>query len=159
MDGLRNVFARNCDVRRIGKPEARSFLDVNHRMGGTTCRYCYGLFVRRSTGAAESVIPEGTLVAVAGFSAARRWKKGDAVVSSYEWVRYASLSGVRVVGGMGKLLGRFVDDVHPDDVMSYSEPGSPDGGAVYKKLGFESEGLVSKPGFVCEKFRKKYQAI
>ena len=128
-------------------------------MRSTSCRYCYGLFVRRCTGAGEAGLPVGTLVAVAGFSGARRWNKDGVVVSSYEWVRYASLAGYRVVGGMGKLLGHFVSEVHPDDVMSYSDPGSADGGGVYRKLGFESEGTVSKPGFVCEKFRKRYQAI
>ena len=156
MDNLQNIFARNCTVRRIDRPTAAAFLDTCHRMGSTSCRYLYGLFVRRSTGSRESQVEPGTLVAVAGFSSARRWVKNDRRVSSYEWVRYASLPGIRVVGGMGRLLGTFADEVHPDDVMSYSEPGSVDGGISYRVLGFESEGMVEKPGFRCEKFRKRY---
>ena len=80
-------------------------------------RYRYGLFVERSTGAAEASLPAGSLVAVAVFSNARRWVKDGRRVSSYEWIRYASLPGIRVVGGMGKLLQAFIDEVQPDDVI------------------------------------------
>ena len=117
MDGLSDIFARNCEVRRIDKASASSFFDLYHRLGSTTCRYRYGLFVRRCTGAGELSLPEGTMVAAAGFSNARRWQKEGTIVSSYEWIRYASLRGVRVVGGMGKLLDAFVEDVRPSDVM------------------------------------------
>lgn len=155
MDGLRNIFARNCSVRRITKPEASAFLDTYHRLGATKCRYFYGLFVDRSTGEDELSLPKGTLAAVAGFSGARRWLKGERRISSYEWVRYASIDGIRVTGGMGKLLQAFIDEVRPDDIMSYADPGSPDRGEVYRKLGFQSEGMVVKTGFRCEKFRLK----
>ena len=153
MDGLSNIFARNCLVRRIAKPEAAAFLNDNHRLGDTSCRYRYGLFVERSTGENEYAIEPGTLVAVSEFSNARRWMKGEKRVSSYEWVRYASLKGVRITGGMGKMLQHFIDEVHPDDVMTYADVSWPDGGDVYMKLGFEEEGLVERPGFTCRKFR------
>ena len=153
MDNLRNVFARNCRVERIGKTEASAFLDANHRLGSTGGRYYYGLFVTRSTGEAESVLPEETMVAVAAFSNARRWTKGDRQVSSYEWIRYASLEGVRVVGGMGKMLEHFIKEVKPDDVMSYADTRWPDSGNAYRKLGFVSEGKFERKGWVCEKFR------
>lgn len=153
MDGLSNIFARNCLVRRITKPEAAAFLNDNHRLGDTSCRYRYGLFVERSTGENEYAVAPGTLVAVSEFSNARRWMKGDRKISSYEWVRYASLKGVRITGGMGKMLQHFIDDVHPDDVMTYADVSWPDGGDVYMKLGFEEEGLVERPGFACRKFR------
>ena len=90
-------------------------------------------------------------MAVATFSNARRWTKGDKVISSYEWVRYASLEDSRVVGGMGKLLKAFIQDRHPDDIMTYAisseAPDRPrrDGlpmtepGNVYRKLGFAEE--------------------
>ena len=155
MDGLSNIFARNCLVRRITKPEAASFLKDNHRLGDTSCRYRYGLFVERSTGENEYAVAPGTLVAVSEFSNARRWMKGDRKISSYEWVRYASLEGVRITGGMGKILQHFIDEVHPDDVMTYADVSWPDGGDVYSKLGFEEEGLVERPGFTCRKFRLK----
>lgn len=60
---------------------------------------------------------------------------------SYEWVRYISLPGVRVVGGMGKLLNAFVNSVtilgaaRPIEVMSYSD-NEWSAGEAYKRLGF-----------------------
>ena len=156
MDNLRNIFARNCECRRIGREEADAFLSLHHRLGSCRSRYRYGLYTTRCTGKNEERTQAGTLVAVASFSNARRWVKGDRLISSYEWIRYASLPGIRVTGGMGKLLNAFIEDVHPDDVMSYSDPMSIDGGEAYKKLGFSDEGIVEKPGFVCRKFRLRF---
>ena len=154
MDNLKNIFARNCELRRIDKPTAKAFLDAYHRLGDTTCRYRYGLFTRRTTGAGETSLPAGTLVAVSTFSNARRWQKGESVVSSYEWIRYASIDGLRVVGGMGKLLQAFIDDVHPDDIMSYADADWPDGGDAYRTLGFTEETRVQRAGRVNIKYRK-----
>ena len=167
----RTVFARNCEVRKIDRNTADVFLDAHHLYGSASCRDCYGLFRRRATGAAElrslaggdfvasealmpekgrdlAVIPEG-LVAVATFSNARRWEKQGRIVSSYEWVRYASLSDTRVIGGMGKLLKAFIADRHPDDIMTYAistavtgrpqRDGVDSDGNVYRKLGFIEE--------------------
>lgn len=155
MDNLQDIFARNCTVRRIEKPVAAEFLDRYHRLGDTSCRYRYGLFVKRSTGSGELRLEPGTLVAVAEFSNARRWTKGDRRISSYEWIRYASIDGTRIVGGMGKVLKTFIEDVHPDDVMTYADVSWPDGGDVYRVLGFTEEGIVERPGFTCRKFRLK----
>lgn len=155
MDNLADIFARNCIVKRIDKPAAAEFLNRHHRLGDTTCRYRYGLFVRRNTGSRELALEPGTLVAVSEFSNARRWLKDGVRTSSYEWIRYASLTGTRVVGGMGKMLKAFIRDVNPDDIMSYADISWPDGGEVYAKLGFREEGAVERPGFVCRKFRMK----
>ena len=148
-----SVFARNCNVRRMDGPEARTFIERHHRYGWSKCRYCYGLFVEKE--GRDGQFHKGDLVAVSCFSNARKWEKDGVSIKSYEWVRYASVEGVRVSGGMGKMLNAFIEEVRPDDVMSYAEPGSVDCGQVYRTLGFESEGMVSKPGFCCEKFRLK----
>ena len=124
------VFARNCKVRKIDKDEASRFLEGNHSYGDAACRYRYGMFLKKT--------PE-TLVAVATFSNARKWQKGDKVIRSYEWTRYASLPEVRVIGGMGKLLKTFIRDVRPDDVMSYADLEWSEG-RVYEQLGFVLEG-------------------
>lgn len=115
MDGLKRIYARNCEVRRIDRTVAEPFLQSFHRLGYTRCRHLYGLYVTRGED-----IPLGTLVAVAGFSAPRIWRKGERDIRSCEWVRYASLEGIGVDGGMGKLLKAFIEDVRPDDVMSYA---------------------------------------
>ena len=174
---FRTVFARNCEVRKIDRKTADAFLDANHIWGSASCRDCYGLFRRRVTGASEmSATGDGTevpakavqevpsqgsgfsvgeLVAVATFSNARRWEKQGRVISSYEWVRYASLGDTRVVGGMGKLLKAFIEERHPDDIMTYAistavpgrelREGVESEGNVYRKLGFKEESRRTFP--------------
>lgn len=173
-----SIFARNCSVRRIEAPVAKAFLEANHRYGWSRCKYCYGLFVERKGGGVRDCsggegFERGTLVGVATFSNARRWKKGlDAagggngalVIRSYEWVRYASLVGVRIQGGMGKLLKAFIQEVDPDDIMTYAplpvgNGGTPvengDDGRAYTLLGFTLEDRKEFDGGVSLKFRLK----
>ncbi len=194
-----SVFARNCEIRRIDRELAASFLNVCHLYGDCAAAYRYGLFVSRSpggikgaaeggaVGSAEGCVAEGgavgaavdsaegcavgaaegrqtypigTLVAVASFSKARRWsKKGEngeqETICSYEWLRYASLPELRVLGGMGRILARFIEDFHPDDIMSYV-PLRHFSGEVYESLGFVSEGVkVFENGEQSRKYRLK----
>lgn len=144
---LPTVFARKCTARRIDRNTAAVFLNAHHRMGDTTARFRYGLFGRRSPDENED-----SLLAVATFSNGRTMKDGS---RSFEWIRYASEEGLRVVGGMGKLLEAFVADVHPDDVMTYVDSSLSDG-ASYIELGFVVEGSVERPGFTDLKLRKRY---
>ena len=153
------IYARNCEIRRIDKATAREFLEANHSYGDAACKYRYGLYLKRHTGhnalhhadfpdhagslchserSEESLAP-GTLVAVATFSNARKWVKGDKTILSYEWTRYASLPGIRLSGGMGKLLKAFIKEVQPDDIMTYADLEWSEGN-VYEKLGFTLEG-------------------
>ena len=145
------IYARNCEVRRIEKAEAAEFLRLTHSYADANCRYRYGLFLKRHTGhiadSGEShEYTPGTLVAVATFSNARKWIKGDKTIRSYEWTRYASLPEIRVNGGMGKLLKTFSEEVQPDDIMSYADLEWSEG-TVYEKLGFVSEGSKSPVAF------------
>ena len=145
------IYARNCEVRKIDRKTAADFLAETHSYGNATCRYCYGLFLKRHTGhiavmlntcSAPSLSGQaeaGTLVAVASFSNARKWIKGDKTIRSYEWTRYASLPHLRVIGGMGRLLKAFIQDVEPDDIMSYADLEWSEG-KVYEQLGFTLEG-------------------
>lgn len=141
---FRPVFARNCEVVRISRPAAGAFLSKTHSYGAASCRYCYGLRIKRVKGQYQSKGTDGPqagdLVAAAAFSNARRWIKGGREIRSYEWVRYASLPGLRIAGGMGKILRQFISDVDPDDVMSYADLEWSDGD-VYRKLGFNEESI------------------
>lgn len=129
----RSIFARKCEVVKPSPQEAVAFLEANHIYGSARCRYRYGLKY------------EGALVAVSTFSAPRplpRIVRGEErIVQSYEWVRFASLPDCRISGGMGRLLKTFIDDVHPDDIMSYADLEWSDG-AVYETLGFTRTALV-----------------
>jgi len=128
-----SIFARNCTVSKIDKARAGFFLNENHLLGSVNAKYFYALMDKT-----------GEIVAVSAFSAPRPMNREGEIVSSYEWVRYASLSGVRVAGGMGKFLEHFIREHSPQEVMSYADKEWSDGDA-YKKLGFvlvsESEPL------------------
>ena len=145
------MFARNCEVRKIDKETAAEFLNRNHSYGDAACKYRYGLYLKRYTGkrveisrqalndSGDTPVKPGTLVAVATFSNARKWQKGEKIIKSYEWARYASLPGARINGGMGKVLKAFIKDVQPDDIMSYADLEWSEG-SVYEQLGFCLEG-------------------
>jgi len=144
------AYARNCEVRRIDKETAKRFLKENHSYGYASCKYRYGLFLKRHTGhiaremqKEESVgstqsYDTGRLIAVATFSNARKWIKDGKEIRSYEWTRYASLPDMRVSGGMGKMLKAFIRDVKPDDIMSYADL-EWSRGEVYESLGFKDD--------------------
>ncbi|MGM9753944.1 MAG: hypothetical protein ACI3ZK_07850 [Candidatus Cryptobacteroides sp.] len=146
------VYARNCQIVRLDKDTCRDFLQQNHYLGPCSDRYRYGLVIRRSTGKNEQVFPPGTLVAVGTFSNARRMRNG---LLSYEWLRYASLQGLRVVGGMSRILHTFVQEKQPGDVMTYADCQFSDGSA-FVQLGFVQEEIVEKQGFKNIKLRKIY---
>ena len=143
------IYARNCEIRRIDKKTAAEFLEVNHSYGDASCRYRYGLYLKRHTGHNTGLasIEPGRLVAVATFSNGRKWIKGDKTIRSYEWTRYASLPGIRLSGGMGRLLKAFIADVQPDDIMTYADLEWSEG-KVYEALGFTLEGHKS-PVLFC----------
>lgn len=146
------VYARNCEVRKIDKLTAAEFLSANHSYGDASCRYRYGLFLKRHTGhnAGSSQVAAGVLVAVATFSNARKWIKGERTIRSYEWTRYASLPEVRLSGGMGKLLNAFISETQPDDIMTYADLEWSEG-KVYETLGFRLEGFKEAVNFsICK---------
>ncbi len=156
LEDFTQIYARNCEIRRIEKPEAAEFLSRTHSYGDAACRYRYGMYLKRHTGHnAESIaqgsksVEAGTLVAVATFSNARKWKKGDKEIRSYEWTRYASLPGLRINGGMGKLLKAFIKDIAPDDIMSYADLEWSEGD-VYRQLGFTLEGHKEPVTFMVD---------
>ena len=152
------IYARNCEIRSIDKPTAAECLGRTHAYGDAACKYRYGMFLKRSTGhiakEGRCDIPAGTLIAVGTFSNARKWVKGDRTIRSYEWIRYASLPGLRISGGMGKLLKSFIEEVQPDDMMSYADLEWSEG-AVYEQLGFTLEGQKEPVMFsVDEQWRR-----
>ena len=137
------IYARNCEIRRIDKPTAAEFLGRTHAYGDAACKYRYGMFLKRSTGhiakEGRCDIPAGTLIAVGTFSNARKWIKNGKEIRSYEWTRFASLPCLRISGGMGKILNAFIEEVQPDDIMSYADLEWSEG-TVYEQLGFRLEG-------------------
>ena len=125
--GRKVIFARKCALGKIIKEEADSFFEATHILGSARAKFRYGLFYKDQ------------LVAAAVFSGGRKVEREGVFFRSFEWVRYASLPGIRVIGGMSKLLHAFVQEHHPDDVMSYADKEWSEGGA-YQKLGFKRVG-------------------
>lgn len=156
LERFKSIFARKCRVisgrgNAAVAEQVREFLHRHHSYSSAKCRYRYALEY------------EGEIVAVATFSEGRPMvrKIGSPLLNvpkaeqenaeilifdSYEWVRYASLPGVRVVGGMGRLLNAFIEERYsridpgtPLEVMTYSDSEWGNGG-VYEKLGFKYAG-------------------
>lgn len=138
------IFARKCKVTTIDTNKAKEFLEKNHILGYSRAKYFYGLFYCER------------LVAVAAFSAPRPIKRESGVVSSFEWVRYASIGSSRVVGGMGRLLSLFVEQQRPQEVMSYADldwgghSGYNRSGNAYTKLGFKLVGKTPPVKFMVD---------
>jgi len=141
----RTIFARNCEVRTIDNHTAKAFLNCNHLLGHTSASYYYALYEIKGNKTFPEISNEP--VAVAAFSSPRPMNRDGEIISSYEWVRYASRRGVRVAGGMGKLLNYFVNEQSPQEIMSYADRDWSEGD-VYKKLGFKFAGYTQPIDFI-----------
>ncbi|MEG0518779.1 MAG: hypothetical protein RR555_07930 [Bacteroidales bacterium] len=157
---FKSIFARKCKIVMGAQVQAvvQDFLEKYHSYGKAKSKYRYALLY------------ENEVVAVASFSQPcpiPRNINGETVLfQSYEWIRYASLPNVRVVGGMGRLLQAFLKQmkqvqeqnqplqpkndikqgIMPEQVSQHSSPfpievmsysdNEWSAGSVYEKLGF-----------------------
>ena len=135
---FRSIFARNCKIERIDAATAAGFLNRHHSYGTAKAQYKYGMYLNDE------------LVAVSLFSSARNMPReidGRRIsLRSYEWVRFASISGCRISGGMSRMLARFIRDVRPDEVMSYADLEWSEGTA-YARMGFRKAGIMAPVTF------------
>lgn len=116
--GQKRLYARKCRVSEISPKESSAFLDENHLQGRDNSPVRYGLH------------HGGELVAVMTFCKPRFSKAYD-----WEMARFATKSGLRVVGGASKLLRAF-ESTHSGAVVSYADRRYSDG-RLYERLGFE----------------------
>jgi hypothetical protein len=136
---FKRLHARHCYIERIDKPTADKFLDDNHLQGSVKAKFKYGLFLKPQYN--EKYLADYSnkqrLVAVATFSGGRLMtEESRQGQRSYELLRFASLCGYTVMGGMDKLLKAFASEHNPDDIMTYADRDWSDGRS-YKILGFE----------------------
>ena len=103
------IHARQTTIQRIKKEATRSFFALNHLQGPVNARYHYGLYYG------------GQLVAACSFSAGRTVTRNGVTGRSFELLRYANMLHHLVIGGIGKLTARFIQEVAPDDVMTYAD--------------------------------------
>lgn len=137
------IPARLTKVRRIDKETANHFLSENHLNNVVSAKYKYGLFLPSSyfRVLSTALMPDPTsaelLVAVATFSFPRIFNKETNPLRSHELIRFASLRGTNVVGGLDKLLQAFIRDKEPGDIMTYADV-EWSAGDSYAKLGFKT---------------------
>ena len=117
-----SIFARNCEVVRVGSADCSTFFDEYHIQGRSNRGVGYGL------------AHEGKLVSVMSFSLSMSARGVAHDKHSYELIRFAS--STVVTGGGSRLLKAFLRD-HPEckKVVSYSDNRLFKGG-LYSKLGF-----------------------
>ena len=121
------IFARDAYLKQVDRPTANQFMNANHLGGATRHHRAFALNV------------DGETVAVATFSKGRTIIRGKKSFRSFELIRYANVLHTTVVGGVSKLLSGFEQVASPDDVMTYVDASSAEGG-VFEKLGFKAVG-------------------
>lgn len=115
--------ARSLDFRLVSSTEARVFLDENHIQGFAGGSWRGGLY------------SGGELVAL---TTMKQRSPGE-----WELVRYATSGIVR--GGHSKILKRFIRDLSPAKIVTFSDRGVSDGG-LYSSQGFTMDGEL-KPDY------------
>jgi len=132
------VFARNCVVKKITKPDAESFLDQYHIMRSTQSASNYGLFFKDE------------LIAVASFSKGRKMNRLASHERSFELIRFCCKDGITITGGLTKLVKNFCRDKQAGDVMTYVDRQFSDGQA-FVKAGFKKQGETTPNYFLVNK--------
>ena len=149
---FKRLNARHCIVERIDKKISDNFLNINHLQGSVNVKFKYGLFLKPQyvEKYLSIVSQEKQLIAVATFSGGRLMKYGERIGErSYELIRFASLRGYTVMGGMDKLLKAFESEHNPDDIMTYADRDWSDGRS-YEILGFDRIEITKPQMFLLD---------
>jgi hypothetical protein len=127
------IHGRLCEVRRIDKTTANVFLQENHLQGFTNAKFKYGLFLKPVYANRYVSVVTEPLVAVATFAGMRTMRDGR---RSGELIRFASVKGTTVIGGLDKILKAFIREHQPNDIMTYADRDWSDGHS-YETIGFK----------------------
>jgi hypothetical protein len=135
------IHARQTLVERLQKDKADSFLNTYHLQGAVTAYYKFGL------------MHQSRLACVATFSKSRTMYDAAVYYRSYELVRFATLDGLTITGGLGKLLHHFVALVNAHHIMTYVDRDWSDGNSLLK-LNFECKELTPPLSFKIANLNK-----
>ncbi|MDQ8051815.1 MAG: hypothetical protein REI78_02260 [Pedobacter sp.] len=128
--GLNSSFhGRKTRVALICQAESSAFMANHHLQGYVKAKYHYGLFDQHK------------LIAAASFSGPRPMKSKGEHYRSAELVRFASVAGITIVGGLSKLIRHYISQVKVDDVMTYADRDW-SLGKGYDRLNFHYSGMV-----------------
>ena len=136
------IFARNCIIKKVTKPEAELFLNTYHLMNATSSVSNYGLFYKEE------------LIALSSFSSGRKMDRLEAHQRSYELIRFCTKTGISVAGGLSKLLKHFIKEKNAGDIMSYVDKQLSDGSS-FIRAGFKKHSEYPPTYFVVN--RKTFQ--
>lgn len=120
----RSVHGRKTKIIAVTQAEADRFFELYHLQGSAKSRYKYALVL------------DTEIIAVATFSAKRKMTRKEEGYTSVELIRFATVDGITVQGGLSKLIRHMVKQILPDDVMTYADLDWSHGKG-YLKLGFE----------------------
>lgn len=126
----RAIHGRQCRIKRVPADLMSSFLQANHLLGNARGKYNLGLY------------HGDDLVAVALFARSVPVQRNGHTYHSHEMIRFCSLRGHYVQGGLSKLLKAFIDREKPDDIYTVVDRDWSDGEA-FIKLGFKQTGISS----------------
>lgn len=118
---VKKIFARNCTVKELDKPEAKNFLEEYHLQGNRPAKVNLGLFYKDE------------LVQLMTFDSTK-YNKNLSSQNDWEIIRECSKAGFVVIGGKAKLFKYFVKQYVPTKVFSYCDFNKFTGNS-YLKLG------------------------
>ncbi|TCC90439.1 hypothetical protein EZ428_14285 [Pedobacter frigiditerrae] len=130
----KGYHGRKAKIVTLNLKQASTFLNDNHLQGYIKAKYHYGL------------MDNDKLIAIASFSEARPMKSKGENYHSAELVRFASIDGLTIVGGLSKLIKHFLKQVKVNDLMSYADRDW-SLGKGYDKLGFQLN-QITAPAFI-----------
>lgn len=136
----RRIFARSCNVIKIGVDQAREFFDNNHLSGFIPGEQYYALEKDRQI----------VFAIILGKS---RFDRTD----SKELFRLCSAKFSYIVGGFERLLKAIALDYPDSDIISYADRRYATGKA-YERVGFLQEG-ISIPNYMWIKGNKRLNRI
>ncbi|MDX2172150.1 MAG: hypothetical protein SFY56_03475 [Bacteroidota bacterium] len=116
----KTVYARKCEIKKIDKTRALTFLNSYHFLNDAGGAFNYGLFYNSE------------LLAVASYSKGRKMNRLQEHERGYELVRFCTKGGVTITGGLSKLLKHFCDEKIPGDIMTYIDKQFSDGQSFIK---------------------------
>jgi predicted Zn-ribbon and HTH transcriptional regulator len=122
------IAARKCVIQSLKSMASREFFNTNHLQGWQPAAHTYAL------------VSDGKVVAAASFSRSRFGKKAQ-----WELVRYASVMGTQVQGGLGRLLKHAQTQIAFTSLVSYANLNWGRGN-VYETLGFDLDS-ISQPNY------------
>jgi hypothetical protein len=129
---VNHIRGSKCYVERIfDKKIVSNFYNKNHLQGNTSSTYHYGLF-KKDTKELVSMMSFSKPKIVQG----KRKIKND---NEYELTRFCTLLNNQVYGGASKLLSKFIEDVQPELIYSYSKKRISNSNNVYTSIGFERD--------------------